>query len=566
MAQYHLGLSTSGHDPAFAIVDETGHVVFAEATERFVQDKRAWGIAPDHVNHLESALAAIGFDSRTDALQVATSWKHVKADVPVQLSNVLLPASDGLWLRELQSAAQARAGATLLRLCVSPTMPEVRRFDHHLCHAVSATVFAPARDAACLVIDGEGEVGAVSLFDLRDRRIRRRWRSWGPGSLGTFYAWLTTLCGFDWRLGEEWKVMGLAAFGQPRSDLKQMLASVLSVDKGRLRFADNSVLIEAHETLCQFARTGGAPILQAADLAASGQAVFADLTDQILATCLEGADGTLILSGGCALNSSYNGTIVGRTGFDRVFVPPAPADDGNAIGAAVLSWMQSTGETRIPVSGGSAYLGSSPAPKAVARLSHLRGLGHVRDISGDSAGQIAKLLAAGKIVGVMRGRAEFGPRALGNRSILADPRRDDMKDRINRDVKGREPYRPFAPVIAEDHVSDWFERPQPSPYMSVALPWRAAGKARVPAVVHQDGTGRLQTVSQTNAPWMHDLTQALGTLTGVPVLLNTSFNVMGKPIVHSVEDALAVFATSGLDAVLIDDHLIETYDARRPHL
>lgn len=561
MGQYHLGLSTSGHDPALAIVDEMGRVVFAESTERFVQDKRAWGIAPDHVTHLESALAAIGFDPEKDSLQVATSWQHVKADVPLQLSSMLLPTPDGLWLRELQSAAQSGAGATLLRLGLASTMPDIRRFDHHLCHAVSATVFAPASDAACLVIDGEGEVGAVSLFDLRDRRIKRRWRSWGPGSLGTFYAWLTTLCGFDWRLGEEWKVMGLAAFGQPKAELQQSLASILRVENGRLRFADNSVLTTAQEALRRFARAKGAPILQAADLAASGQAVFADLTDQILTSCCEGAGGTLILSGGCALNSSYNGTIVGRTGFDRVFVPPAPADDGNAIGAAVLSWMQSTGEMHIPVSDGSAYLGSSPAPQTVARLSYMRGLGRVRDISGDSAGQIAKLLAAGKIIGVMRGRAEFGPRALGNRSILADPRGDDMKDRINRGVKGREPYRPFAPVIAEDAVSEWFERSQPSPYMSVTLPWRATVKARVPAVVHEDGTGRLQTVSQTSAPWLNELTQTFGSITGVPIILNTSFNVMGKPIVHSVEDALAVFATSGLDAVLINDHLIEKCDA-----
>ncbi len=561
MGQYHLGLSTSGHDPALAIVDETGRVVFAESTERFVQDKRAWGVAPDHVTHLESALMAIGFDPEKDSLQVATSWQHVKADVPLQLSSALLPTSDGLWLRELQSSAQSGAGATLLRLGLASRMPDIRRFDHHLCHAVSATVFAPASDAACLVIDGEGEVGAVSLFDLRDRKIKRRWRSWGPGSLGTFYAWLTCLCGFDWRLGEEWKVMGLAAFGRPKAELKQSLASILRVENGRLRFADESVLATAHESLRRFARAEGAPVLQAADLAASGQAVFADLTDQILTSCLEGADGTLILSGGCALNSSYNGTIVGRTGFKRVFVPPAPADDGNAIGAAVLSWMQSKGETRIPVSNGSAYLGTAPAPRTVARLSYMRGLGRVRDVSDDSAGQIAQLLAAGKIIGIMRGRAEFGPRALGNRSILADPRGDEMKDRINRDVKGREPYRPFAPVIAEDTVAEWFEQSQPSPYMSVTLPWRASIKARVPAVVHEDGTGRLQTVSQTSAPWLHQLTQAFGSLTGVPIILNTSFNVMGKPIVHSVEDALAVFATSGLDAVLIDDHLIEKNDA-----
>lgn len=560
MAIFHLGLSTSGHDPALAIVDETGCVVFAEATERFVQDKRAWGIAPDHVNHLEAALKAIGFDRQVDELLVATSWKATKAELPVQLSNVLLPATDGLWLRQLQAGVQAAAGSSLLRLGLAQHMPEVRRFDHHLCHAISASLFAPVEDAACLVIDGEGEVGAVSLFDLRERTIRRRWRSWGPGSLGALYAWLTGLCGFDWRLGEEWKVMGLAAYGQVRAEMRDVMTSILSVDKGRLRFADENFLVHAQEKLRPFARAAGGPLQEAADLAASGQAAFSDLTDRILAVCQDGAQGNLILTGGCALNSSYNGTIAGRTGFERVLVPPAPADDGNAIGAAVLSWMQTSGESRIPVSDGTPFLGSIPSSRAKARLSHMGRCGTVTDISGDSAGQIAQRLAAGNIIGVMRGRAEFGPRALGNRSILADPRGPDMKDRINRDVKGRESYRPFAPVIAEETVSEWFERPQPSPYMSFTLPWREDRKDLVPAVVHEDGTGRLQTVSSKNAPWMYDLTRAFGALTGVPIVLNTSFNIMGKPIVHSVEDALALFMTSGLDAVLIDDLLLEKRD------
>ncbi|AXS39709.1 carbamoyltransferase C-terminal domain-containing protein [Breoghania sp. L-A4] len=560
MTIFHLGLSTSGHDPALAIVDETGRVMFAEATERFVQDKRAWGIAPDHVNHLEAALAAIGFDPQTDELRVATSWKTVKADLPVQLSNALLPATDGRWLRQLHTGIHAAAGASLLRLGLAQHMPEVSRFDHHLCHAVAASLFAPVEDAACLVIDGEGEVGAVSLFDLRDRKIRRRWRSWGPGSLGTLYAWLTGLCGFDWRLGEEWKVMGLAAYGKVRPELRDVMSSIVSVEKGRLRFADEDALVKAHETLRPFARSAGASPLEAADLAASGQAAFSELADQVLTECLDGAQGNLILSGGCALNSSYNGTIAGRTGFERVFVPPAPADDGNAIGAAILSWMQTTGTSRIPVSDGSPFLGSTPSRKALARLSHLGRFGMVSDISGGSAGEIARRLEQGKIIGVMRGRAEFGPRALGNRSILADPRSPDMKERLNRDVKGREPYRPFAPVIAEETVSDWFERPQASAYMSFALPWRDDRKDLVPAVVHEDGTGRLQTVSATNAPWMYDVVQAFGALTGVPIVLNTSFNIMGKPIVHSIEDALALFMTSGLDAVLIGELLLEKRD------
>ncbi|TDL88998.1 carbamoyltransferase family protein [Meridianimarinicoccus aquatilis] len=561
MALYHLGLSTSGHDPALALVDAQGRLVFAEATERFLQDKRAWGIAPDHVNHLLSALQQVGFDLASDTLTVATTWKKAKAELPVQITGDLLPASDALWLRELQAGLHARAGASLLRLGLARDMPEVRRYDHHLCHAITACGFAPAQSAACLIIDGEGEAGAVSFYNLRDRRLTRQWRSWGPGSLGTLYAWLTQLCGFDWRLGEEWKVMGLAAYGTVQPQIRDLLLSLLTAENGRLRFADRDRLLEIAGKISVFARSGDAPLMDAADLAASGQAAYAALADRILDTCNEGSEGNLILGGGCALNSSYNGTIVGHTKFERLFVPPAPADDGNAVGAALLSWMQTTGIDKVPVLPAVPYLGSAASASSVAKIGNMHGLAQVSDISGTSETRVAQLLAQGKIIGVMRGRAEFGPRALGNRSILADPRAPDMKDRINRLVKGREPYRPFAPVLCVEDVGDWFENAQPSPYMSITLRWRRDRALLVPAVVHQDGTGRLQTVDTETTPWMHGLVRAFEQETGVPVILNTSFNIMGSPMVHKVEDALAAFATTGLDALVIEDMLIEKYKA-----
>lgn len=557
MALFHLGLSTSGHDPALAIVDADGNLLFAEATERFVQDKRAWGITPDHVPHLESALTQVGFDFGSDSLAVATSWQRIKADLPVELMGELLPVTDALWLRELHAGINTHAGASLLRLGIARQMPEVRRYDHHLCHAVTASAFAPVDTASCLIVDGEGEAGAVSMFDLRGRVLKRRWRSWGPGSLGTLYAWLTQLCGFDWRLGEEWKVMGLAAYGTVRPEIRDAMVALLEVDRGRLRFADKEALAALAGSIRQFARPADAPLMSAADLAASGQAAYAALADQILSAVAEGADGNLVLGGGCALNSSYNGTIAGRMPFDRLFVPPAPADDGNAVGAALLSWMDTAQTSRVPVLPATPYLGSAATPDAVSRLENLRGIARVSDVSANSEDRVAELLAEGKIVGVMRGRAEFGPRALGNRSILADPRPADMKDRINRLVKGREPYRPFAPVLCEEDVAEWFESAQPSPYMSITLRWHEAKARQVPAVVHADGTGRLQTVSARSTPWMHTLVRRFGERTGVPVVLNTSFNIMGKPIVHSVEDALAVFVTSGIDAVLIENTLVE---------
>ncbi len=557
MSTFYLGLSTSGHDPALALVDEAGRLVFAEATERFVQDKRAWGIAPDHSPHLQHALDTIGFNAATDRLVVASSWSATKADVPVQVSNALLPGTEGLWLRSLQAQAQANAGASLLRLELVDSMPSPLRFDHHLCHAVNACYQSSMDDAVCLVIDGEGEVGAASLFDMADRRLKRRWRSWGPGSLGTFYAWLTMKCGFDWRLGEEWKVMGLAGFGNVIPELADSLAAMLSIENGRPKFNDQTLIDAACEAAARYGRGAGDPIMKAADLAASGQAAYARLADQVLTACARSGVRNLILSGGCALNSSYNGTIAAGSGFDTVFVPSAPADDGNAVGAAILAFMQETGTARIPSSDGSAFLGSQPSLKTLAKAVQAGGSAITSDLGGGSATVVADRLQRGHVIGVMRGRAEFGPRALGHRSILADPRPAGMKDRINEQIKGREAYRPFAPVVPAGKVADWFERSQSSPYMSFTLPWRQSQRSRVPAVVHADGTGRLQTVSRESNAWMSDLVDAFGLATGVPIVLNTSFNIMGKPIVHSVEDAMAVLMTSGLDSVLIEDVLIE---------
>lgn len=555
MTTYYLGLSTSGHDPALALVDEAGTAVFAEATERYLQDKRAWGAAPDHAGHLQHALGAVGFDPARDELIVASSWARVKADLPVSVSNALLPGSDGLWLSGLQAQAQRAAGASLLRLGLASEMPVVRNFDHHLCHATAACHSAPFADGLCLVIDGEGDVGAASLFRLRDGRLKRAWRSWGPGSLGTFYAWLTGACGFDWRAGEEWKVMGLAALGRPDPALVDAMETMVTIVDGRPQLPARAIIDAAVAQGVGHGRTPADPIERAANLAASGQAAFARLADRIIEACLPLGERNLVLSGGCALNSSYNGTILGRFPFDKLHVPSAPADDGNALGAALLAWQQEHPEWPVPYGRTSPFLGTKVDPRAPARIAE--NCGYPSVAAGVGPDLLARRLAAGMIIGVMRGPAEFGPRALGNRSILADPRPPGMKDRLNQRVKGREPYRPFAPIVPLDRTGEWFERAQPAPYMSFTLPWKAAQRARVPAVVHADGTGRVQTVDPQSNPWLCDLLSGFERETGVPILLNTSFNVMGKPIIHSVQDAMAVLSTTGLDGVLLEDVLIE---------
>jgi carbamoyltransferase len=293
-----------------------------------------------------------------------------------------------------------------------------------------------------------------------------------------------------------------------------------------------------------------------ADLARCGQDVFAEMMEALLGeTAALVPSDNLVLAGGCALNSSFNGRIVGRHGFSQVFVPSAPADDGNAIGAAWLSHSQANPGWRAPKGPMSPYLGSTVSTEPLERMQgwepRLRKLG-----AEEVAPVTAKLLTEGKLVGWVQGKAEFGPRALGNRSILADPRPADAKDILNAKVKYREAFRPFAPSILAEHGPAWFEDYQDAPYMERTLVWKNAVRRHVPAVVHEDGTGRLQSVTAQRNPRYHALIAAVHALTGVPVILNTSFNIMGKPILHTAEDAILMFYTSGLDALVVEDWLL----------
>jgi carbamoyltransferase len=270
-----------------------------------------------------------------------------------------------------------------------------------------------------------------------------------------------------------------------------------------------------------------------------------------------GISDNLVLSGGCALNSCYNGRIVNRTGFTRLHVPSAPADDGNALGAAFLAYHRDHPRARPPARAATPYLGSRISSRPLDSLLRLGRLASTRHCPGTVHQVAASLLADGKVVGWIQGRAEFGPRALGNRSILADPRPSDVRERINAIVKFREPFRPFAPAILDEYGPDWFEDYQVSPYMERTLVWRACAQSRVPGVVHVDRTGRLQSVRRVWNERFYDLIRAFHARTGVPILLNTSFNVVGKPIVHTLEDALGIFCTTAMDALIVEDYVIE---------
>jgi carbamoyltransferase len=375
----------------------------------------------------------------------------------------------------------------------------------------------------------------------------------GPGSPGRFYAKITQLCGFDWRKGEEGKVMGLAAYGRFQKDLAKDLGALIRCEEGQVIQPDESQLASVIQ------RLEGKHGFSCEDIACTGQKVFErimkDLVDKLFA---HGGSKNLVLGGGCALNSSFNGQILKKTEFEAVHVPCAPADDGNAAGAALLAFKEevSQGSFAMLESWRSPYLGSSMDATSLARFEKFSPQGLISHHPGRIHVKAAEILCRGGIIGWIQGGAEYGPRALGNRSILADPRPEGMKNRINREVKFREGYRPFAPAILASEAENWFESPVNSPYMSFTMPWKPSVRERVPAVVHKDGTGRLQTVSKEMNPRFHDLISAFYGETGVPLVLNTSLNIMGRPIVHTLEDGIGLFFTTGLDAMVIKDFLI----------
>jgi carbamoyltransferase len=580
----YVGLSTTYHDTSLAVVDDSGEVLFAEATERFAQSKRGVRIAPDMLHHVakvmrdflpaEADIVAAFSWSREQHQRNVEMLAHLEAlggpDPPPEIasplgretlararlsmsSHVAMGVAAGSALEYELSQLGRLEGSSITR----------RYFDHHAAHAAAACVASPFDDAVCAVIDGFGEYKACAFYHYRDGKLGPPLNTGTrgaaqPGSLGLFYELICRSCGFDSMSGEEWKVMGLASYGKADAGLYRLLRNFLVLDDLDLWEADQSRRFAIIERLAAMRPRAGQSPLEMADVAFAGQRVFSDILYELMRNLhRRGLSGNLVLCGGCALNSSANGGILENTPFESVFVPSAPGDDGNSIGAALLAFAEDHGALPRARAIQSPYLGSRMSGETLGNVRQFGRFQRQTECEDRAPRIAAELLAAGKIIGWIQGRAEFGPRALGNRSILADPRDAGMQERINARVKFREQFRPFAPAILHEHGERYFAHYQASPYMERTLRFLPEAAARVPGVVHHDGTGRLQSVTREWNPRFHALVSAFYDITGVPVLLNTSFNVMGKPIAHSVEDVLAVFCTSGIDAVFIDDLLIE---------
>jgi carbamoyltransferase len=565
----YLGFSCSQHDPSIAVVDDQGVVVFAQANERGLKNKRGWhappdafgliepildryvGDAPIHANLTWSrtALASVPFLARLSRTAIAALELARPADREAQLWRAWT-LRHGLY--------RAPTSVTDLLLNLELRLREQRGFrerlrkqawNHHLCHAMTACFSSPFDDALCVVMDGMGEGSSTSVYRFQDGRLTRLDRPSvaNLASLGLFYSQVTFAAGFDPEAGEEWKLMGLAAYGTLDEDLYRAMRAVLKVGVGRLSLSRSYAAMM--ERLMPLRDRGK---MANANLAFTAQKVFEDVLFEFLAQAHGkwGGD-NLILSGGCALNSSANGKILTSTPFRQMHIPMAPGDDGNSIGAALLGW-QAAHPGQLPPRFSTPYLGSELARGGLDRL---RQFGIEPCLTAETPELLVEFvadeLAGGAIVGLVRGRAEFGHRALGARSILADPRSPGIRDRINASVKFREEFRPFAPSVLHECGSDYFQDYSYAPYMERTLKWLP--ERAPPGVNHADNTGRLQSVTELANPFFHSLISAFHRKTGLPILLNTSFNVMGRPMVHDVEDAVGVFLTSDIDLLVLND-------------
>jgi carbamoyltransferase len=467
-------------------------------------------------------------------------------------------------------------------------VPEVFPVEHHVAHIASAFYCSPFEEAACLTVDGFGDFVSTMLAAGRGTRIEVLQRVHFPHSLGLFYTALTQYLGFP-KYGDEYKVMGLAAYGEP-CFAEQIGRLVLALDDGTFRldlryFSHLSegvdmtwddgepvlgdVFTPALEKLLGPRRHREEEISQRhKDVAASVQAVY---EERFFALVREVLDRTrlkrLALAGGCAMNSVANGKLFERTDVEDVYIQAAAGDAGTALGAAlyvqhaVLAaprdfvmdhayWGPEYGESEVRVALAEGIPGSQGQDGRFGEHT----VETVRD-EGRLCAETAAALTAGEVVGWYQGRAEWGPRALGNRSILADPRRADMRDVLNLKVKRRESFRPFAPSILEERTSEWFTIGHPDPFMIKVCPIRPEKRPLIPAVTHVDGTGRLQTVSRRTNPRYWRLIHEFEQLTGVPIVLNTSFNE-NEPIVNTPAEALDCFLRTKMDRLVLGNIVV----------
>jgi carbamoyltransferase len=587
-----LGISCYYHDAA-AVLLRDGELLAAAEEERFTRKKHDYdfpknaiqfcldaggvhGAELDYVVFFEKPFRKFDRILATVLQTYPQSWKVFR-------ESMITWMLDKLWV------------ASKLQFDLGVPKEKVLFSEHHLSHAASAFLCSPFDEAAILTVDGVGEWVTGTYGTGRGNEIRLTKQMEFPHSLGLLYSAFTAFLGFEVNEGE-YKVMGMAPYGQPRyvdkvwKLVRQNDDGSFSLDMDYFSFHHstdhtfNGRFVELfgeprHPKMLFFTESTGFPKYfgerpadypglcrlnqHYADIAASIQRVTEELLVG-MAKHLHKQTGLkrLCMAGGVGLNSVANSRILRETGFEELYIQPAAGDGGGALGAALWAYNTLLGKPRA-FRMEHAYWGRAYSPSEVGAFLTENNIPHCLIEDDDKLlDRVVERLIQGKVVGWFQGRFEWGPRALGNRSILADARNPEMKDIVNAKIKFREPYRPFAPSVLAECAERYFDLPEashhyPARYMLYVVPVKPNHYATLPAITHVDGTGRLQTVFRDQSPRYYALIERFGEATGVPVVLNTSFNLKGEPIVNTPANAFNTFSKSEMDYLVLGNFLIE---------
>lgn len=568
-----LGINAYHGDASAALVVD-GRLVAAVEEERFNRVKHWAGFPAESIRYC----LGIGGIALGEVDHVAISFDP-RANLHRRVGFVIAqrPSLAAVWHRLRRQRRVMNLRGQLAEAC-GCTEDEIRapihRVEHHLTHVASGFHVSPFEEAAILSVDGMGDFVSTLTAHGRGTGCRVLRRIYYPHSLGFLYNALTLYLGFP-SYGDEYKVMGLAPYGKPEYlDLFRRI--VFPKGDG---FELNMDYFTHHKRGISMTWENGAPVVQPfhsprlekalgpmrepraevtgkhQDIAASLQAVTEEILFHLLGRLHERTRcDRLCIAGGVAMNSVANGKVTLRTPFKEVYVPGGAADNGTAFGAAFHVWHRVLGKPRGFVLDHAYWGYESPDAECLDAIRKMD-LPHESLDEGPLFDRIVGALCEGKVVGWFCGRMEFGARALGSRSLLADPRRADMRDIINLKIKFREKFRPFAPSILEERVAEYFEIDAPSPFMEKVFQVRPEMRAVIPAVTHVDGSGRLQTVSKKTNPRYWELIHRFGEKTGVPILLNTSLNE-NEPIVRTPQEAIACFLRTQMDALVLGRYFV----------
>jgi carbamoyltransferase len=561
-----LGVSCFYHDAAACLLQD-GVIVAAAEEERFSRRKHDARFPTQAIRYCLDAAGVV-----PEELDYVVFYEKplLKFERILASCGATFPFSRQMFVRAMQTWLQEKlwVGDRLRKeLCYSGPL---LYGEHHLSHAGSAYYVSPFEEAAVLTADGVGEWSTTAIGHGQGLDLELHEELHYPHSLGLLYSAFTTYLGFEANEGE-YKVMGMAAYGQPRYvDEVRRLINVAADGS----FALDLRYFAYHQSLRaisqEFVRLFGPPRRaeaeldsKYADLAASIQRVTEDTLVAIAQHAREATGArNLCLAGGVALNCVANARVLKEAGFERLYVQPAAGDSGGCIGAAGYLYHTVLRQPRVWTMD-HAQLGPEYSDAEIGAFLDQAGVRYTRLDRDARVRGIARLLADGNVVGWFQGRMEFGPRALGGRSILANPRDPTMRDKLNAKIKHREPFRPFAPSVLAGSAPRYFDLRDDSPFMLLVADVHPDQREVIPAVTHADGTARVQTVTHAQQPLYYELIEAFGQLTGTPVLLNTSFNVRGEPIVCTPADAYNCFAHTDIDFLVLGSYLVSR-EAKQP--